>query len=177
MCSSDLPASSVYSAGNTISLVAAQDAQHLAQANHATAVKGGLVFYTYGKATDPSKPNQETGIQMHAASGSVNTQSQSGATRLTADKAVEVSSTIAMVRITAPNHILMTAMGAALDIQAGSITLKGPGKVEFKAAMKNIGGPGSASQSLALKAPGALKLCELRATGAEAAGDSMVAAA
>ena len=82
---------------------------------------------------------------MHAASGSVNTQSQTGATRLTADKAIEVSSTTAMVRITAPNHILMTAMGAALDIQAGSITLKGPGKVEFKAAMKNIGGPGSAS--------------------------------
>jgi type VI secretion system secreted protein VgrG len=38
-------------------------------------------------------------------------------------------------------------------------------------------GPASASQSLELKKPGELKLCELRAAGAAAAGDSMVAAA
>ena len=150
------PASSVLSAGNTLTLVAGQDLQHAAQGNHASAIKSGLVLYTYGKATNPGKPNTETGIQLHAASGNVNTQSQSGATKLTADKAIEVSSTTGMVRIAAPNHILLTAAGAAIDMQPGSITLKGPGMIEFKAGMKVLTGPGSASQSLELKKPGHL---------------------
>jgi type VI secretion system secreted protein VgrG len=55
--------------------------------------------------------------------------------------------------------------------------LKGPGMVEFRASAKELTGAGGASQSLELKKPGELKLCELRAAGAAAAGDSMVAAA
>ena len=86
----------------------------------------------------------------------MNTQSQSGATQLTADKAIEVASTTGMVRIAAPSHILLTAAGAAIDIQPGSITLKGPGMIEFKAGMKVLTGPGSASASLELKKPGHL---------------------
>jgi type VI secretion system secreted protein VgrG len=113
-------------------------------------VKSGLVFYTYGKATNTQKPNTETGIAWHAASGNVNTQSQSAATKLTADKAVEVSSTSAMVKIAAPKHILFTAAGAAIDMQPSSITLKGPGMIEFKASAKELTGPGSASASLQL---------------------------
>jgi type VI secretion system secreted protein VgrG len=153
------PASQVMSAGNTLSLVAGQDLQHIAQSNFAAAIKSGLVFYTYGKATNTSKPNLETGIALHAASGNVNTQSQSAATRLTADKAVQVSSTSGMVRITAPKHILLTAAGAAIDIQPGRITIKGPGKMDFKASMKVLTSPGSDSQSLQLKGPSKLKGC------------------
>ena len=116
------------SAGHTVTLVAGQDLQQVAQGNYANAIKSGLVFYTYGKATNTSKPNTETGIKLHAASGNVNTQSQSGATKLTADRAVEVSSTNGMVKITAPKHILLTAAGAGIDLQSGSITLKGAGE-------------------------------------------------
>ncbi len=155
------PATLVTSAGNTATIVAGQDVQFAAQANHAWAVKSGLVFYTYGKATETAKPNQETGIRLHAATGNVNTQSQSGATRLTADKKVEVFSTGGMVRVTAPEHILLTAAGAAIDIQPGSITLKGPGKIEFKASMKELTGPGSASQSLDLPVPTAFEFLPL----------------
>jgi type VI secretion system secreted protein VgrG len=72
--------------------------------------------------------------------------------------------------------VLLTAAGAAIEIKGGNITLKGPGKVEFKAGMKEFKGPGSASQSLSLAKPGELKLCELRTAGAAAAGDSIVAA-
>ena len=117
------------------------------QGNSASAIKNGQVFYTYGKASNPDKPNTETGISFHAASGNVNTQSQSGATRLTADKAIEVASTTGMVRIAAPSHILLTAAGAAIDIQPGSITLKGPGMIEFRAGMKVLTGPGSVHMS------------------------------
>jgi type VI secretion system secreted protein VgrG len=151
------PASSVMTAGNTLTLIAGQDLQHAAQAHSATAIKSGLVFYTYGKASNPTKPNQETGITLHAASGNVNTQSQSGATKLTADKAIEVSSTTAMVKIAAPKHILLTAAGAAIDMQPGCITLKGPGAMEFRASMKELTGAGSASQSLGLTKPGKLE--------------------
>jgi uncharacterized protein (DUF2345 family) len=98
--------------------------------------KDGIVLYTYGRAGNPNKPNQETGIKLHAASGNVNVQSQSAATRIDADKNVEVSSTQGMVQITAPNHVLLTAAGAAIRIEQGRITLSGPGKVEFRAGLK-----------------------------------------
>jgi len=151
------PATSIVAAGNTITMVAGQDLQHATQANHATSVKNGLSLFTYGKATDASKPNQETGIKLHAASGNVRFEAQSDAVKVTADKAIEVASTNTMVKITAPNHILLTAAGAALDIQAGSITLKGTGMIEFRASMKNLTGPGTASQSLELKKPMSLE--------------------
>jgi len=144
------PASHIASAGATTSLAAGQDVHHLAQANHASAAKDGLILFSYGKASNPNKPNQETGIALHAASGSVNTQSQSAATKLTADKDVTVASTTAMVKIAAPKKVLLTAAGAAITIQGGSITLNGPGKVELKAGQKVFSGGGSASASLAL---------------------------
>jgi type VI secretion system secreted protein VgrG len=139
------PAASVMSAGNTMTMVAGQDLQFVVQGNYSTAIKSGLVFYTYGKASDASKPNTETGIALHAASGNVNTQSQRGATKLTADKSIEVTSTNAMVKIAAPKHILLTAAGAAIDMQPSSITLKGPGKVEFRASAKELTGGASAN--------------------------------
>ncbi len=147
------PANHITSAGATTSLAAGQDLHHLAQGNHATAAKDGLILFSYGKASNPSKPNQETGIALHAASGSVNTQSQSAATKITADKNITVASTTAMVKIAAPNKVLLTAAGAAITLQGGSITLNGPGKVEFKAGQKVLAGAGSASSSVGLPVP------------------------
>jgi type VI secretion system secreted protein VgrG len=39
-------------------------------------------------------------------------------------------------------------MGAFLKLEGGNIMLHGPGKVEFKASMKELAGPGSASAVL-----------------------------
>ena len=153
------PAHQLWSAGTHVSINAGQDVQQLAQRHHATAVHGGIVLYTYGRASNPNKPNQETGIRLHAASGNVNVQSQTAATKLTADKTSEVSSTHGMVRIAAPKHILLTAAGAAIRIQSGNITLSGPGKVEFRASMKVLESGASASQQLLFKAPGMLAEC------------------
>lgn len=149
--SSMTPATTMVSAGNTYTAVAQQDINVLAGGNSATSVQNGMVMFTVGKATDPGKPNQETGIKLHAASGNVHVEAQSDALKITADKAVEVASTSGMVRIAAPLHILLTAAGAALDIQPNGITLKGPGMIQFKASMKVLDGPASASQSLNLK--------------------------
>jgi type VI secretion system secreted protein VgrG len=75
------------------------------------------------------------------------------ATKVTADKAINVSSTQAMVLVTAPKHVLLTAAGAAIRIEGGNITLTAPGKVEFKASMKELAGGGSASASIRLPVP------------------------
>lgn len=146
------------SAGATASLVAGQDIQHIAQAHHALVAKDGLVLYTYGQAQDPNKTNQETGLKLHAASGNVNLQAQTGQASFAADQAVDVASTQAMVKVTAPTHVLLTAAGAAIEIKGDAITLKAPGNVRFKASMKEWAGAGSASARVGLPVPQELNI-------------------
>lgn len=164
------PKSGVTSAGATTSVVAGQDINQLAAQHWALAAKDGIVLYTYGKASNGQKPNQETGIQLHAASGNVNSQSQSGSTHITADKAVSVSSTAAGINASSPTKIVLTAGGAGITISGGNITLAAPGNITLKAGMKNFTGPGGASASVALKKPSALKGCAKRMEEAAASG-------
>ena len=105
----------------------------------------GVVLYTYGMASDPAKPNTETGIALHAASGSVVASSNTGATRLTASGAIDVTSTKTNVLVASPQQILLAAAGAAIQIDSGSITINAPGAVEFKAGMKDLTSAASAS--------------------------------
>ncbi len=156
------PRSGVTSAGNTTSLVAGQDINQLSAQNWALAAKDGIVLYTYGKASNGQKPNQETGVQLHAASGNVSSQSQSGATQVAADKAVNISSTAAGINASSPTKILLTAGGAGITISGGNITLAAPGNITFKAGMKNFTGGSSASVSVTLKKAGVLKGCAQR---------------
>ena len=141
------PANAVVSAGATASFVAQQDLQAMAQAHHATAAKDGVVLYTAGRAPSHGRPVTETGIRLHAASGSVGLQSHSGAARFTADRQVHVASTGGSVRITAPKHILLAAGGAGIRMEGEHITLTAPGMVAFRASMKELAGPASASAS------------------------------
>jgi type VI secretion system secreted protein VgrG len=152
------PKSGITSAGATTSVVAGQDINQLAAQNWAVAAKDGIVLYTYGKASNGQKPNQETGIQLHAASGNVNSQSQSGSTHVAADKAVNISSTAAGINASSPTKIVLTAGGAGITISGGNITLAAPGNITFKAGMKNFTGGSSASASVSLKKPAALAL-------------------
>ena len=140
------PESATFAAGDVAVLSASQAVELLAQGHLSSAVKKGAVLFTVGKATDPERPNQETGIKIHAASGSVHSQSQSGATRLTADKAIRIDSTQGVVRITSPKGLLLTAGGAAIDIQPEGITLKAPGNIYLKGAVKVFDGPKSLSR-------------------------------
>jgi uncharacterized protein (DUF2345 family) len=141
------PESVIVSAGDTSSITAGQDINMAVQGNHHHLV-GGISMFTYGKASAGDKPNQETGIRLHAASGKVSTQSQSDETRLTADKAITVASITKEVGIAAKAHVLMTAQGAYLKLEGGNIMLHAPGKVDFKASKKELTGPASSSQVL-----------------------------
>ncbi|BAL26773.1 type VI secretion system Vgr family protein [Azoarcus sp. KH32C] len=139
------PQNQILTAGGNLIAAAGQDIQLVAQGRHSLAVKDGLAFFTVGKAGKGPKPNTETGIHLHAASGKVSVQSQSGKTIAAADKTVTLASTTASVTASAKQHILATAQGAYLRIAGGDIELHAPGKVELKASMKNLTGPASAA--------------------------------
>ena len=142
------PADALLASETTSSVTANQDINFAAQANLLHSSAGGISLFTYGKATAKEKPNQETGLHMHAASGKYSSQSQDAATKLTADKAVTVASINAEVNIAAKQHVLLTTQGAAIRIEGGNITLNAPGKVEFKASKKELAGPGSSENEL-----------------------------
>ncbi len=142
------PASAIFSAGNSGSISAEQDINFASQGNFFHAVKAGISLFTYGKASNPDKPNQETGIRLHAASGKFSSQSQSDETRITADKTITVASVTKSISITAKQHVLLTAQGAYLKLEGGNIMLHGPGKIEFKASMKELAGPQSSMVDL-----------------------------
>jgi uncharacterized protein (DUF2345 family) len=142
------PAATVIAAGATASITAGQDIGFTSQGNVSHAVNGGISLFTYGKAGNASKPNQETGIRLHAASGKVSLHSQSSQSRLTADKVVTVASVTKTVNVAAKKHVLLTAQGAYIRLSGNDIEVHGPGKIEFKASMKEFTGPASAQFEL-----------------------------
>lgn len=142
------PVQAVFTAGMTSSFSAGHGIDLASQGNTVASVKGGISLFTYGKASNADKPNQETGIRLHAASGKVSSMSQSAASALTADKAITVASITASVNVKAKQHVLLNAQGAQLKLEGGNIELFGPGKIEFKASMKELTGPHDASTGL-----------------------------
>nr|WP_314539329.1 type VI secretion system tip protein TssI/VgrG [uncultured Massilia sp.] len=135
------PASAVFAAGTTSSITAGQHINAAAQGNSLHLAKAGIGLFTYGKEADAASPNQETGLRLHAASGKLSTQSQSGPTRLTADKLVTVASVNANVNVAAKDHVLLTAQGAYIKLEGGNIEVHGPGTMAFKASVKEFTGP------------------------------------
>jgi type VI secretion system secreted protein VgrG len=168
------PANAVLAAGHTSSLSAGQDINLASQANSYHAVKAGIGLFTYGKATKAEKPNQETGIRLHAASGKVSAQSQSDETKLTADKALTVVSVTKTVTVSAKQYVGLTAQGATLKLEGGNIMLHGPGTISFKASSKELAGPASASSELKLPPVGKLAECPSAQSDAATGGASAI---
>ncbi|MGM9485718.1 type VI secretion system Vgr family protein [Ideonella sp. YS5] len=131
------PANAILAAGTHCSTTAAQDINLVAQASHALAARDGLVLFTYGQASNPSKPLTETGLALHAACGSVHLSLNSGAADIAADQSAELVSTSANLAALSPESLQLAASGAAIEIQSGSIDLKAPSPIEVHAGMKN----------------------------------------
>ena len=72
-------------------------------------------------------------------------QSQADVTKVIADKTVTVASVTNSANVAAKQRVMLTALGAFIKIEGGNIMLHGPGKVEFKASMKELTGPRSSS--------------------------------
>jgi uncharacterized protein (DUF2345 family) len=135
------PASAVFSAGSSTVIGAGQDINFAATSGWFQSVKSGISLFTYGKSSNANKPGKETGIRLHAASGKVSIQSQEGESRLTADKLITMASVTKSVSVGAREHVLLTAQGAYIKLSGGNIEVHGPGKIEFKATMKELVGP------------------------------------
>jgi type VI secretion system secreted protein VgrG len=141
------------SAANTVSVIAGQDITITAQRHHAVVAVEGVYFFTYSNASNPDKPNTETGIKLHAATGSVSVQAASAQVLAAADQDIDLASTSDAVTVGAPEHVLLTAGGSALQIEKGAITITTGSPAKFLAATKSLDGAASASTSLALPVP------------------------
>ncbi|WP_429614699.1 DUF2345 domain-containing protein [Variovorax sp. W2I14] len=156
------------SAARNTAIVANQDIDLPAQGQIAVSVAKGVSIYTLGaKAAEGAEPNQERGITLHAASGSVTLQSQKGATKIAADKKVTIASTTKNVDVEAPKHVLLTSAGAYIKLEGSSIKIHAPGKVTFR-GMHNFVGPQATQASSGLP-QGDYKGCILKAQSAAAA--------
>jgi len=128
--------------------VAQEDLGLQAQEQIGIVVAKGASLYTVGaKPEGQDEPNQERGIALHAASGAVNVQSQSGKSALAADQQVRIASTQKEVNLLAPQHVLLTAGGAYIKLEGSDIQIHAPGRVTFHAGWHSFTGPGSSSAS------------------------------
>ena len=139
------PAHHVLSVGGASTLTAGQDTNLLAQRHQAWAVKDGISLFSRGEAKDGQRAVQDTGLKLHAASGNVNTQAQSGPFSLTALKSVDLQSTAADIVISAPSKVLLNGGGGYIKIEGGDIEIGTSGAASFKASMKELGAGGGAS--------------------------------
>lgn len=144
---SHTPANTVMSAGGQATISTPTDANLLSQRHTAWAVKDGISLFTRGEAKDGKHPVQDVGMKLHAASGNVNVQAQSGAITVTAAKAIDIQSTTANITISAPSSLMLNGSGGYIKINGGDIEIGTSGAASFKASMKELAGGGSASAS------------------------------
>ncbi|MEY4763922.1 MAG: hypothetical protein RI907_595 [Pseudomonadota bacterium] len=165
------PAHHVMAAGGSGTLTTSQDTNLLAQRHTAWAVKSGISLFTRGEAKEGQRAVKDVGMKLHAASGSVNTQAQSGPFTLTALKSVDLQSTAADVVISAPSKILLNGGGGYIKIEGGDIEIGTSGAAQFKAAMKELAsGSGASASGPALKQAGEVKGCAKSMTEAATVG-------
>lgn len=166
------PAHTVLSAGRHATLTTAADLNLLAQRHQAWAVKNGISLFTRGEAKNTQRAVQDVGMKLHASSGNVRTEAQSGPFTLTAQQAIDLQSTAADIVISAPNRIVLNGGGGYIKIEGGNIELGTSGPASFKGGQKVLTGGGSASDSVALKTAATIPGCPSAAGDAAGQGAS-----
>ncbi|MDE1998679.1 MAG: type VI secretion system tip protein VgrG [Burkholderiales bacterium] len=144
---SHTPAHTVIRAGGQAAISTPTDVNLLSQRHTAWAVKDGISLFTRGEAKDAKHPAQDIGMKLHAASGNVNMQAQSGGITLTAEKAIDIQSTAANVTISAPSSLMLNGGGGYIKIDGADIEIGTSGLASFKASMKELAGGGSVPRS------------------------------
>ncbi|KAB7769102.1 type VI secretion system Vgr family protein [Xanthomonas maliensis] len=145
------PADQVWVSGTQTTLLAGSALNWLSQGHLVLAVAGGLVLYTQGSKAAAGSPNQETGIALHAAQGTVSARAHKNTATLAAKTQVRLVSTTADIALSAPTkHLLATAAGAYLRLEGDNIELGAPGKVEFKGGKREWLGPQGSSATASI---------------------------
>ena len=139
------PAHTLIATGLHLTLTTGQDANLMAQRHQAWAAKDGISLFTRGQAKNSQRAVQDTGIQLHAASGNVNVQAQSGPFTLTAQQAIDLQSASADIVVTAPERIVLNGGGSYLKIEGDDIEIGTSGPARFGASVKELAGGSGAS--------------------------------
>jgi len=169
------PADQLWVSGTHTGVDAGHDLQWLSQRETVLAVAGGVALYTQGGAAPSGKPNQETGIALHAAQGSVSARATDNLAEVAARQGVTIASTTAEVEIGAPTqYLLAAAAGAYIRLEGDNIEIGAPGAIEFKAARKEWLGTHAASGTRPVFGAAEPKFCELGARQADAGGAGLV---
>ena len=136
------PADQAWVSGTQTTLVAGADLDWASQGETIIAAAGGIALFTQGGDAPAGKPNQETGIALHAAQGKVSARAHRNEAKVAAKTSITIASTQADIEIAAPGkHVLLTAQGAYLKLEGGDIELGAPGIIEFKASNRELTGP------------------------------------
>ncbi|ENZ95204.1 type VI secretion system Vgr family protein [Xanthomonas fragariae] len=168
------PADQVWVSGTQTTLLAGTALNWASQAQLVLAVAGGLVLYTQGSAPVAGSPNQERGIALHAAQGTLSARAHKNLAKLAAKTQVRIVSTTADLQIAAPTkHLLATAAGAYIKLEGDDIELGAPGTIEFKGGQQVWTGPQGVSAGASAPSS-ALKLCDFKTRTADAGGDAIV---
>ncbi|MGS0641811.1 type VI secretion system Vgr family protein [Xanthomonas oryzae pv. oryzicola] len=171
------PADQVWVSGTQTALLAGSALNWLSQGHLVLAVAGGLVLYTQGSKAAAGSPNQERGIALHAAQGTVSARAHKNQAKLAAKTQVRIVSTTADVQLAAPTkHLLATAAGAYIKLDGDDIELGAPGTIAFKGGQQVLTGPQGASMS-PVTPSASHKLCEYTARAADFAGAGTMGAA
>ncbi|OLH26723.1 type IV secretion protein Rhs, partial [Xanthomonas oryzae pv. oryzae] len=171
------PADQVWVSGTQTALLAGSALNWLSQGHLVLAVAGGLVLYTQGSKAAAGSPNQETGIALHAAQGTLSARAHKNTATLAAKTQVRIVSTTADVQLAAPTrHLLATAAGAYIKLDGDDIELGAPGTIAFKGGQQVLTAPQGASMS-PVTPSASHKLCEYTARAADFAGAGTMGAA
>ena len=169
------PTDQAWVAGTQSALVAGGDLDWASQGETVIASGGGIALFTQGSDGPAGKPNQETGIALHAAQGKVSARAHRNEVKVAAKQGITIASTQADVEIAAPNkHVLLAAQGAYLKLEGGDIELGAPGTVEFRASKRELTTPKAASGQVPLFGDAEPKFCDYTARQAEADGAATV---
>ncbi|WP_159088886.1 type VI secretion system Vgr family protein, partial [Xanthomonas fragariae] len=168
------PADQVWVSGTQTTLLAGTALNWASQAQLVLAVAGGLVLYTQGSDPVAGSPNQERGIALHAAQGTLSARAHKNLAKLAAKTQVRIVSTTADLQIAAPTkHLLATAAGAYIKLDGDDIELGAPGTVEFKGGQQVWTGPQGATSN-AVVPNATLKPCPQDTTTKAAGGAAYI---
>ena len=90
---SSTPMHAIYAAGTSVGLVSGQDVNVNAMRDFSTSVESGISLFTFGQVpSGATRPVKTTGMQLHAASGSVSVRANAHQVTAQADGNIKVSS-------------------------------------------------------------------------------------
>jgi uncharacterized protein (DUF2345 family) len=134
------PESQVWIAGHNSLFSAGDDINLTADGKTAFIAGSGLSLYTQGKPADGHSV-EETGIALHATSGSVSLRAQTDKASVAAKHRVSIASTEGSVHLEGGTHLLLAVKGGYVKLEGDNIEIGSPMYATFKAGLHVLTGP------------------------------------